>query len=270
MAEVAESHRLHPPVDERSDHILGAAGAEITLVEYGSYACPYCRAANDGIAEIRQQFGDRLRYVFRHRPVTGNELALRAALLVEQAQDSESFWQAHRVLMERSETLTEADLGAVAADLGVDAGGEETAAERARRAKARVDADALSARRSGVAVTPTFFINGRRYEGLWEHGAIADAMLGSLGHRVRVAALDFARWAPSAGVLLLVATVLAVLLTNSGAGAAYTAFWEMPLGLSFGDTSLRMPLLRWSTRACSPCSSWWSGSRSSASSPSAT
>src|SRR5512134_2565302 len=107
MAEVEESHRLHPPVDERSDHILGAPGAEITLVEYGSYACPYCRAANEGIAEIRRHFGDRLRYVFRHRPVTGSELAVRAAVLVEHAQSPESFWQAHHVLMERSETLTE-------------------------------------------------------------------------------------------------------------------------------------------------------------------
>ena len=56
-------------------------------------------------------------------------------------------------------------------------------------------------------------------------------MLGSLGHRVRSAALDFASWGPSAGVLLLLATVLAVVLTNSALGPAFAAFWEQDLGL---------------------------------------
>jgi NhaA family Na+:H+ antiporter len=245
MTHEAANHRLDRPVDEARDHVLGAAGAEITLVEYGSYACPYCRAANEGIAEIRQRFGDRLRYVFRHRPVTGSELARRAAELVEHAPDPERFWKAHHVLMERSETLTEEDLRAAAADLGLERSDPAQAEDAARRAKERVDADVASARASGAFVTPTFFVNGRRYEGLWEQSALADAMLDSLGRRVRVAALDFARWAPSAGVLLFLATLLAVALTNSPLGPGFRAFWETPFGLSFGGASLRMPLLRW-------------------------
>ena len=66
-----------------------------------------------------------------------------------------------------------------------------------------------------MTITPTFFINGRRYDGPWDESSLADAMLGRLGHRVRSAALDFASWGPSAGVLLLLATLLAVALTNS-------------------------------------------------------
>ena len=69
-------------MDEAYDHVLGPADAPITLVEYGSYACPHCRAANERIAEVRDQFGDRLRYVFRHRPLTGSDIARRAAELV--------------------------------------------------------------------------------------------------------------------------------------------------------------------------------------------
>ena len=72
-------------------------------------------------------------------------------------------------------------------------------------------------------ITPTFFINGRRYDGAWDESSFADAMLGSLGHRVRAAALDFAGWAPSAGLLLLLATVLAVVLTNSPLGPGFAA-----------------------------------------------
>ena len=108
------NNRLDRPVDPARDHVLGPAAAGITLVEYGSYACPYCRAANDRIADVRDQLGERLRYVFRHKPLTGSDLARRAAELAERARDPESFWKAHITLMTRSETLTEDDLVAVA------------------------------------------------------------------------------------------------------------------------------------------------------------
>ena len=78
--------RLDRPVDTRHDHVLGPPGAEITLVEYGSYACPHCRAANERIAAVRDRFGDRLRYVFRQRPLTGSDIARRAAELAESAR----------------------------------------------------------------------------------------------------------------------------------------------------------------------------------------
>ena len=110
MTSVETRTRLDRPVDERVDHALGPPDAPITLVEYGSYARPHCRAANERIIELRQKFGDRLRYVFRHRPITHSDLARRAAELVEQAGDEEQFWKAHVELMTRSATLTEDDL----------------------------------------------------------------------------------------------------------------------------------------------------------------
>ena len=79
------SNRLDLPANGRADHVLGDAGAEITLVEYGSFNCPYCRAANEVIANLRDHFGERMRYVFRHRPLSGNEDARRAAELAEYA-----------------------------------------------------------------------------------------------------------------------------------------------------------------------------------------
>lgn len=235
------SNRLDRPVSEARDHVLGPAAAPITLIEYGSYDCPHCRAANERITEVREQFGDRLRYVFRHRPVTGSELARRAADLVELAEDPESFWDAHVELMTRSSTLTEDDLRAVAVRLKVTL--EDDAAET--RAKARVDADIASARASGVQFTPTFFINSRRYDGPWDTGSFSDAILGSLGHRVRTTALEFASWAPSTGLLLLAASLLAIALTNSPLGADFAAFWHMPLGISLGVQALSMSLLHW-------------------------
>jgi NhaA family Na+:H+ antiporter len=239
------TNRLDRPVDAGYDHILGPAQSELTLVEYGSYACPYCRAANERIVEIRNRFGERLRYVFRHRPITGSDLARRAAELAEYAGDQDRFWDAHIALMTRSESLTEDDLRAVAGDLALARQDPETAAEAARRAKARVDADEQSARASGVTMTPTFFINARRYDGPWDESSLADALLGSLGHRVRSAALDFASWAPSTGVLLLVMTVAAVVLMNSALGPVFDALWEQSLGFTLGEAAFRMSLRHW-------------------------
>ena len=242
----ASSHRLDRPVDPGRDHVLGPVGAPITLVEYGGYACPHCRAANERIAEVSSQFGDRLRYVFRHRPIPGNELGRRAAELVEQIESPERFWAAHVALMSRSHTLVEDDLQAVAAEFGIDdADDAGEAAERARRARARVEEDERSAHASGVTMTPTFFINGRRFFGPWDESAFTDAMLGTLGHRVRVAALEFASWAPSAGLLLLLASILAIVLTNSAAGASFIALWDVPFGFTLGDRGFYLPLKDW-------------------------
>ena len=244
MSAVSLNNRLDRPVAQDYDHVLGPAAAPITLVEYGSYACPYCRKANDQIAATRDQLGERLRYVFRHRPLTDNDLARRSAELVERA-DRDQFWNAHVALMTRSESLTEDDLRAVAEDLKFTSADLETPGEAAARAKARVDADEQSARASGVMITPTFFINGRRYDGPWDTSSLSDAMLGTLGHRVRAAALDFASWGPSAGLLLLIATLLAVALTNSALGPMVEAFWHHDFGLTFGDAAFRMSLLHW-------------------------
>ncbi len=245
MTSPAGANRLDRPVDASRDHVLGGASADLTLVEYGSYACPYCRAANEEVAALRDRFGERLRYVFRQRPITDSELARRAAELAESSADEDAFWRAHVELMSRSHSLTEDDLRAVADDVVFARMPPDERPGTLARAAARVDADVDSARRSGVSVTPTFFINGRRYDGPWDRSTLAEAMLGSLGHRVHSAAVDFARWAPSTGLLLLAMSLLAVVLVNSASGAAFAAFWQTPVGLAFGEAAFRMPLLHW-------------------------
>jgi Na+/H+ antiporter 1 len=87
-------------------------------------------------------------------------------------------------------------------------------------------------------------INGRRYDGPRDGNALADAMLGTLG-RVRAAALDFASWRPSAGVLLLLATIVAGALMNTGLGPSFAAFWEQQFGLTFGGRGFSLSLLHW-------------------------
>ena len=191
---------------------------------------------------MRDRFGHRLRYVFRHLPIKGSEIAWRAAELAERASDQESFWRAHITLMTRSKTLAEDDLRAVAEELAVAGDNADAAEGNARQAEERVRADVASAKASGVMFTPTFFINGRRYDGPWDESSFIDVMEGSLGHRFRAAALEFAAWGPSAGLLLLAAVLAALAVTNVGLAVAYEAVWETPVGMSLGSAGFSMSL----------------------------
>ena len=112
-------------------------------------------------------------------------------------------------------------------------------------AAARVAEDIESARRSGVLETPTFFINNRRYEGPWDENSLAEAMLGSLGHRLHAATVDFVRWAPSAGFSLLLMSLLALLLANSPIGPAFQSWWDKSLAFQLAERTFGLPLLHW-------------------------
>src|SRR3954453_12401132 len=106
---------LGPPVDVGRDPILGPPDAELTLVEYGSYACPRCHAVHEVIEGLRSRFGERMRYVFRHLPVDGSEDATRASELGEfSAQTTGRFRRVHEALMERGPTFAEGDFGQIA------------------------------------------------------------------------------------------------------------------------------------------------------------
>ncbi|HZN67043.1 MAG TPA: Na+/H+ antiporter NhaA [Tepidisphaeraceae bacterium] len=232
-------------VDPGRDHVLGPPDAEITLVEYGSYACRNCHAVHEVVEGLRSRFGDRMRYVFRHLPVTGSEDATRAAELAEYAaQASGRFWEVHEALMERGPVFSEGDFGRIEREFNLPPGnaGHETAL---KAAKARVSEDADSARRSGSLVTPTFFINGRRYAGTWDESSLADAMLGSLGHRIQAAAFEFVRWGPSSGLLLGLATLLALVLSNSRLGPAFLSWWDTQFGFRWGASTFVLTLLDW-------------------------
>jgi NhaA family Na+:H+ antiporter len=235
------AQRLEPPLDPAADHLLGDPQSPITLVEYGSYACPHCRAAHLRVVQLRDQFGDRLVYAFRHRPLPGSELAVPAAELAERAAEQGKFWKAHVALMTRSDSLRAEDLEEIARELDLP---PPTATSQKRAAK-RVRTDEKSAASSGVRLTPAFFINGRRYDGPWDDVSFSDALFGALGYRVRLAALDFVNWSASSGIVLLVATLLALLLSNTAWAPALASFWRTEFGATWGGGGFTLPLIRW-------------------------
>lgn len=236
---------LDRAVDPNKDHILGNPDAQMTLVEYGSYACPACHEAHTVIIHLRDYFGDEMRYVFRHKPIEGNEISEKAAILAEYAALShEDFWNVHVEFMRRGAALNEEDLTRIATEFDLPSLAEinSTALEKARK---EVMDDIESAEKSGAIVTPSFFINGRHYEGAWDEDSLSEAMIGSLGQRLHEATIDFVRWGPSAGIMLLLMSILAIILVNSPIGPLFEAIWATPVGIRINDFDYTLPLLQW-------------------------
>jgi Na+/H+ antiporter NhaA len=167
---------LDEPVDPAIDHIRGPAGAPVTLVEYGDYECPYCGQAESVVRELLAEFEDDLRYVYRHLPLTDVHLhAQQVAEAAEAAAAQGRFWDMHDLLFAHREQLELDDLHGYAEQLGLD--GERFDDELRRRVHApRVQRDVEGADRSGVAGTPTFFINGRRHHGAYDEATLAAAV----------------------------------------------------------------------------------------------
>ncbi len=171
---------LYPPV-ENFDHTQGPADAPVTLVEYGDFECPYCGAMHGVLKAVQQAMGDQLRIVFRHFPLADmHPHALHAAEFAEAAATVGKFWQAHDVLYENQNALTDADLRRYGAYLGMRAQDVASAFEGTYDEAVQKDFD--SGLRSGVNGTPTLFINGHRYDGDRDAESLVAALRAAIRH----------------------------------------------------------------------------------------
>ena len=167
---------LSEDVDSDRDHIRGPESAPVTLVEYGDYECSYCGQAEIVIRELLDEFGDELRYVWRHLPLNDVHLnAQMAAEATEAASAQGGFWPMHDRLLASQDELTPRDLKRHAEELGLDV--ERLWDDLRRREHAeRVAEDVASADISGVAGTPSFFINGQRHQGAYDVETLSAAV----------------------------------------------------------------------------------------------
>ena len=166
------------------DHAEGAADAAVTLVEYGDYECSHCRQAYPIVKRLQKNFGSRLRFVFRHFPLTAiHPHAQHAAEAAEAAAAQGRFREMHDALLHHQRALSDQDLVRYAAEVGLDSARVEQ--ELADHTHAlRIREDVRSGERSGVRGTPTFFINGVRHDGAWDLEGLTDALEAASGSRV--------------------------------------------------------------------------------------
>ncbi|MGY1631985.1 Na+/H+ antiporter NhaA [Geodermatophilus sp. SYSU D01186] len=172
---------LDPPVDPARDHVRGRVDAPLTLVEYGDFECPFCGRATGAVEELRERFGERLRYVFRHVPLVDvHPHARLAAEAAEAAAAQGRFWEMHDEMFAAQDRLTPGDLLDHAAAIGLDVQRFARDLGAGRHAR-RVEEDVESAEASGVEGTPTFFVNGRRHAGPYDADTLAAALLATAG-----------------------------------------------------------------------------------------
>ncbi|WP_420153207.1 DsbA family protein [Siphonobacter sp.] len=156
--------QLKPSVSSQ-DHAIGKADANLVIVEYGDYQCPYCGAAYPVLKELMREFGDQIKFVFRNFPLSEiHPFARPAALVAEAAALQGKFWEMHDAIYENQSSLSTDFLFELAEKLGLD----QTKLQHDLKQDSledRVDADFESGMHSGVNGTPSFFVNGQKFNG---------------------------------------------------------------------------------------------------------
>lgn len=165
---------LTPPITD-NDHRQGDPKAPIQLVEYGDFQCPYCGQAYPITKHIQQTMGDKLLFVFREFPLEEHEYAMLAAETAEAAGAQGKFWPMHDMLYEHQDALTLSDMLSYGRQLGLDVQQLEEAVTK-HTYQGKVEEEVQSGLQSGVNGTPTFFINGQRYDGSWEYQDLLQAL----------------------------------------------------------------------------------------------
>jgi protein-disulfide isomerase len=160
--DVTDKTPVVEPLDEDVDHVRGERGAPVIL-EYGDYECPYSRQAFRSIERVEQKLTGRVRFAFRHFPLTEiHPHALAASTTAEAAARQDRFWEMHELLFHRQKALSDDDLRLYAGEIGLDLG----------RFEQERGGDATGVIRG----TPTLFIDGVLHTGGYDMATLLEAL----------------------------------------------------------------------------------------------
>jgi protein-disulfide isomerase len=153
-------------------HVYGNPVAPTTIIEYGDFECPYCKAAAPKLRKLIDNSDGGVRLIWRNFPLfEQHAYALTAALAAEASGDR--FWEMHDILLANQAHLTAADLERYAAEIGAGA----VTGEAAQRFKTAIKADYQAGADAGVRGTPTLFIGDRMYTGKLDYESLCSALM---------------------------------------------------------------------------------------------
>jgi len=238
--------KLGRAVDPARDHVRGGAAAEpVRVVLYADYLCPYCRRLRSVMRRLREAFGERLSYTYRHFPNErshpGAELFSRVA---EAAGKQGRFWEMHDWLYDHEPPLTRSGAFAYARSLGLDMErfDRDVDADDTRR---RVEEDLIEGRQSGVTGTPTLFVDGLRYDGAWDFYSMLETLERPVAQRVERSARTFANLPASGGLMLLIAAAAALAFANTPLAPYYHLFIDSTFAIGPADHMLSLTVGEW-------------------------
>ncbi len=191
LARFQPTRALQPPVSAE-DHVLGDPKALVTLTQYGDFACHRCVRVQPFVLALQSHFGARLRVVYRNFPAVEMHpdalMAAEAAESVAAQGGAAAYWRMHRLLFAHHQDsqgpLEISHLMSYAWDAGADASTLRRHLD-AQLFRARILSEIAHGRRSGVSITPTFFLNDARFDGAWSDlAAFAHAITRAGGSRL--------------------------------------------------------------------------------------
>ena len=147
------------------DWVTGNAASDVVLIEYGDFQCPACGVFHPIVSQLKQEFGDRVAFVYRHFPLRSiHPNAEPAARATEAAGMQGKFWEMHDKIFENQEQLSIESLKIWAIQIGLNSIQFGNCLDSAKYF-AEVEQDLQAGIAAGVRATPTFFVNGQRIEG---------------------------------------------------------------------------------------------------------
>jgi len=153
-----------------NSHQTGSGSEKVTIVEFGDYQCPACAAGNPIVKQIIRDYEGKVNLVYRHFPLPQHKNAVISTQAVEAAGEQGKFWEMHDKIYENQKDWEESDktldiFAGYAKDLGLDVNKfkEDVSSNKYTE---RINQDRSDANVVGINVTPTFFINGERIEGV--------------------------------------------------------------------------------------------------------
>ncbi|MFO0666822.1 MAG: thioredoxin domain-containing protein [Polyangiaceae bacterium] len=150
-----------------SSPVLGNANAQVTIAVFSDFQCPYCKKVEPTFKEIREKYGDKVRFVWKNEPLPFHPRATPAANLAMEARaqkGEKGFWEAHDALFESQPKLEDQDLEEVAKKLGLNVD-KVKAAIKDNKYEKEIDADVELGEDVQANGTPHMFVNGRRLVG---------------------------------------------------------------------------------------------------------
>lgn len=180
LAQLQEREARSQPLNEEQWRALiagnppafGPENAKVTIVEFSDFQCPYCAQASETVKQIRDKYGDKVRFVFRQFPLSFHKNAHSAAGAALAAHAQGKFWPYHDRLFEKQEALDRKSLEGYAQELGLDLAAFKRGLDDGTF-NGQIDADIALARDAKVDGTPTMFINQKRAPNPTEFDAVA-------------------------------------------------------------------------------------------------
>jgi protein-disulfide isomerase len=157
----AQLAKIDVPADSP---FFGPKHAKVTIVEWSDFECPFCARAVPTLKEIKNTYGNDVKVVFRHQPLSFHPNAKPAAEASMAAHEQGKFWEYHDKLFENIKQLDRASLERYAQELGLNMAKFKQAMDSGKY-RAKVEADAAAGSAVGANGTPTFFVNGRQLVG---------------------------------------------------------------------------------------------------------